>query len=257
MANKSGNKKKWKKLANPPVVTAIFQFKFDNGEIKLEDYSKYDQILRRDFPNRNETIESSLSIPSSTRIPLGTAQVSGVTNTRRVGYVYFTNDQKEKLTLTATDITYTTERQYEGWDVCKAFVLKMLQTMAPLLEAVTITRSSIRFINQFNFQEFDDPTAYFNTLIMAASEKGTLPYPLLKYGFRMTFDIEEGIYSIVNQNAERLPEKYAYIFDIDVLNRNNFLFGIATISEILEKLRDIKNEIFFGNITDKTLELCS
>ena len=257
MENKSEEKRAWKKMVNPPVVTAIFQFKFDGEAIKLEDYSKYDQILRRDFPNKNDTIESCLSLPSSTRIPLGTAQVSGVTNTRRVGYIYFTNDQKEKLALTATDITYTTERPYEGWEGCKAFVLKLLQTMSPLLESVTISRSSIRFINQFNFLEFDDPTVYFKTLITSSSEEGTLPYPLLKYGFKMTFDIEEGIYSIVNQSVEHLPEKFAYIFDIDVLNKNNYLFGITTISDVLEKLRDIKNEIFFGNITDKTIELCS
>lgn len=249
--------RKWKKLAKPPVVTAIFQFKFESDFFRLEDFLQFDKTLRRDFPNRNENIESSISIPPSTRIPLGKAQVSGVTDTKRVGYVYFTNDQKEKLALTSTDITYSTERPYEGWDTCKDFVLKTLLTLSPILEPVTISRSSIRFINQFNFTEFDDPTLYFNTLVTSSVENGSLPFPLLKYGFKLTFDIEEGIYSIVNQSAERLPEKFSYIFDIDVLNRNNYLFGIATISDVLERLRDIKNEIFFGNVTEKTLELCN
>ena len=245
----------WPSLAKPPVVTAIFQLKFDNGSVKVEDYLKHDSVLKRDFPQRSENIESSLSLGPATKIPLGKAQVSGVTNTRRTGYVYFTTDQKEKLSLSESDITYTTEKPYEGWMVFKEKVLKMLKTLAPIMENVTVRRTSIRFINQFKFDEFDDPTVYFNFQIF--STEGAMPYPLMKYGFRLTYDIEEGIYAIVNQNAEHLPEKFVYIFDIDVLNRNNLLFEINTIDETIEGLRSIKNKIFFENVTEKTLETCN
>ena len=246
---------KWPFLAKPPVVTAIFQLKFDNGSVKVEDYLRHDSVLKRDFPQRSENIESSLSLGPATKIPLGKALVSGVTNTRRTGYVYFTTDQKEKLSLSESDITYTTEKPYEGWEVFKDKVLKVLQTLSPIMENVTVRRTSIRFINQFKFDEFDDPTVYFNFQVF--STEGAMPYPLMKYGFRLTYDIEEGIYAIVNQNAEHLPEKFVYIFDIDVLNRNNLLFEINTLSETIEGLRNIKNKIFFENVTVKTLETCN
>lgn len=248
---------KWKNLANPPVVTAIFQIKYDSGSIRLDDFLKFDTILKREFPQRRENIESSLSLAPSTRIPLGKAQVSGVTNTRRTGYVYFTTDQKEKLTLSESDITYTKESPYTGWDSFKDFVLKVLNTLSPVLEGITIQRTSIRFINQFSLTDFDDPTEYFNTQITSSAAENSMPYPVTKYGFRLTFDISEGIYSIVNQNVDQLTDKYIYIFDIDVLDRNNILFDIDTIAETLERLRDIKNNIFFGNLTNKTLELCN
>jgi uncharacterized protein (TIGR04255 family) len=250
-------KNDWPKLAKPPVVTAIFQMKYDLGVVNVEDFLRYDGILRRSFPQRNESIESSLSFSPSTKIPLGKAQVSGVTNTRRIGYVYFTTDQKEKLALTETDITYTSEKIYEGWETCKETVLKLLGVVQPILENVSVRRTSIRFINQFNFDEFDDPTTYFNTQITMSQQEGTRLYPLMKYGFRLTYDVKEDVYSIVNQNVEHLPDKFVYIFDIDVLNRNNLLFDINSISVILEDLRSIKNEIFFGNVTEKTLELCN
>ena len=248
---------KWPNLAKPPVVTAIFQIKFDRDAIKVEDFLRCDSVLKRIFPQRNENIESSLSISPSTKIPLGKAHVSGVTNTRRVGYVYFTTDQKEKLALSETDITYTTEKNYEGWISFKDFVLKILGILEPVMENVTIRRTSIRFINQFNFEKFDDPSVYFNTLITSSKNEGNLLYPLMKYGFKLTYDIEENIYSIVNQNVEHLPDKFAYIFDIDVLNRNNLMFEVNLVAEILEYLRNIKNEIFFENVTEKTLELCN
>ena len=246
---------KWPSLAKPPVVTAIFQLKFDNGSMKVEDYLRHDSVLKHDFPQRSENIESSLSLGPATKIPLGKAQVSGITNTRRTGYVYFTTDQKEKLSLSESDITYTSEKPYEGWEVFKEKVLKILKTLAPIMENVTVRRTSIRFINQFKFDEFDDPTVYFNSQVF--STEGAMPYPLMKYGFRLTYDIEEGIYAIVNQNAEHLPEKFVYIFDIDVLNRNNLLFEINTLDEILEGLRSIKNKLFFKNVTEKTIETCN
>ena len=252
---KDNKEEKWPSLAKPPVVTAILQLKFDNDSVKVEDYLKYDNLLKRDFPKRNENIESSLSLSPATKITIGKAQVSGVTNTRRTGYVYFTTDQKEKLSLSESDITYTSEKPYEGWDIFKQMALKILNTLSPMMKNVTVRRTSIRFINQFNFDEFNDPSVYFNSQI--ASTKGGMLYPLMRYGFRLTYDIEEGIYSIVNQNAEHLPDKYVYIFDIDVLNRNNLLYELNTIDETLEGLRTIKNRIFFGNITDKTLETCN
>jgi uncharacterized protein (TIGR04255 family) len=246
---------KWPSLAKPPVVTAIFQLKFDIGSLKVEDYLQHENVLKRDFPQRSENIESSLSLSPVTKIPLGKAQVSGVTNTRRTGYVYFTTDQKEKLSLSESDITYTTEKPYEGWKVFKDKVLKILKTLAPIMKNVTLRRTSIRFINQFKFDEFDDPTVYFNSQVF--STENAMPYPLMKYGFRLTYDVEEGIYAIVNQSAEHLPEKFVYIFDIDVLNRNNLLFEINTLDKTIEGLSDIKNKIFFENITERTLETCN
>ena len=247
--------KKWPCFAKPPVITAIFQLRFDNGSLKVDDYLSFDAILKRHFPKRNESFESNLSFSPATKITIGKNQVSGITDTRRTGYVYYTTDQKEKVSLSETEITYTTERPYEGWDHFKEKVFAILSAVSPVLESVTIRRTSIRFINQFRFNEFSDPTLYFNTQISSAG--GGMPFSLIRYGFKLTYDIEEGVYSIVNQSVEHLPDKYVYIFDIDVLNRNNLIFELNTLGEMLESLRSVKNQIFFGNLTDKTLEQCN
>ena len=48
-----------------------------------------------------------------------------------------------------------------------------------------------------------------------------------------------------------------YIFDIDVLNQSNLIFDIDSVLAVLSDLRKIKNDIFFGNITDKLIKLCN
>ena len=244
----------WPKLSKPPVEVALFQLKFEMGNTALSDFLKCDSQLSKYFPKRNDTIEASINLPSSS-IPLGVSKISGTSNAKMVNYVYYSEDQKCKLTIGEGSLTYTDERHYIGWDEFERVVCQYLMVFAPILEKHIITRISIRFINQFVLDEFEDPTVYFKTIISSA-ENG-VPYPLIKYGFRLMLDIKEGVYSIVNQNLDKTPEKYLYIFDIDVLNKSNLIFDISSIQSVLQELREVKNDIFFSNVTDKIIELCN
>jgi hypothetical protein len=42
-----------------------------------------------------------------------------------------------------------------------------------------------------------------------------------------------------------------------VLDMQHLLFEKETLAVNMEKLRDVKNEIFFNNITQKTIDLCN
>ena len=80
-----------------------------------------------------------------------------------------------------------------------------------------------------------------------------------QYGFRLVTDIPDtDIYSLVNQSIEVIPaNKCMYTFDIDVLDKQHLFFDINTICENIEILREVKNRIFFNNLTQKTLDLCN
>lgn len=247
--------KEWPILANPPVVVALFQLKFEMGNTKLSDFLKFDTQLRSDFPHRNDNIEASIDLPSSP-IPLGVSKVTGTSNAKMARHVYFSSDQKCKLTITDGSLTYTDERKYVGWNEFERLVCKYLTLFSPILAKHIITRTSIRFINLFTFDSFNDPTVYFKTLVSTTSENA-LPFPVMKYSFKLMLDVKENIYSIVNQNLDKAPDKFIYLFDIDVLNKSNLIFDINSIKETLAELRGIKNDVFFGNITSKIIELCN
>lgn len=249
--------KQWPKLRRAPVVVAICQIKFDGSNIAINDFLQYDVNVRRYLPERNNNIAASISFKNNTPIPLGIAPINAISDAKVASYLYFSKDQKEKLEISTDGITYTSEATYVGWDNFKATVLKYIEIFKPILKKVAIKRTSIRFINQFEIKEFNDPAEYFNTVISSTDGEKHLPYPLLKYGFRMTVDVNEGVYSIINQNVDKKTDNYTYIFDIDVLNINNLLYTSESIGKILEDLRNVKNTIFFNNITDKTISLCN
>lgn len=246
----------WPNLKNPPVIMAIFQLRFEKGAIPITDYLKYERELQHSLPKRKDNIEANIDIPNT--IAIGISKIESTSNARLTSYTFFSENQKIKLLLGGDVITLSDENKYEGWDNFNGLINKYLSILSPLLEQYTVRRLSIRFINRFVFDSFDNPTEYIKTTI-SSTEKNGFSFPVMKYGFNIMLQIpEKNAYSIVNQNIETPSiNNYFYIFDIDVLEKINLIFDIQSIMSNLNELRNIKNKIFFDNLTDKTIGLCN
>ena len=244
----------WPKLSKPPVDVALFQLKYNLGESELKDFLNVESNLKGIFPKRANNVTANIDLPSSP-IPLGVSKITGTSNAKVTSYTFYSVNQKSKLTITENSITYVSEDNYEGWDVFESNIETVLTILSPVLSNYVITRVSIRFINKFSLDNFNDPEKFFKTMI-STTEENVLPYPVKKYGFRIMLDVDDNTYSIVNQNVDTASDKYIYLFDIDVLNRTNAIFDIDLIKNSLSKLRESKNRIFFGNVTNEIIELC-
>lgn len=245
---------KWPKLDKPPVTVALFQIKYSSQKNCLDLFRAVDAELRKVFPKMVPNIAAHIDI-SAKSIPLGKSTITGKTDARIDCYTYLSDDQKQKLRLTEDTITYLEEGEYHGWERYSDNIRKCLDIISTALEGVLVTRTSIRFINNFELKDFDNPEKYVKTMIVS-SEDNVLPYPVTDYGFKMTMNINDNVYAIVNHKYDNPANKYLYIFDIDVLDRRNLVFDINMILSSVEELRNIKNEIFFKNLTQDTLDLC-
>ena len=244
-----------KQLKNPPVVVALAQLKFNKQNFKLEKVLEYNELIKHHFPIRQNNIQVGFNFGKTTFL-LGESKVSGVSNAEVNSYVYLSKDQRTKLEISADTITYIDEKQYNGWGAFKTDALEMFDILSPILNDAEVNRVSIRFVNRFTFDEFSDPSKYFNALI--TSSIGESAYPLRQYGFRLIMDVPDtDIYTIVNHNVENITSKYVYTLDIDVLDRQKLIFDVHTISDSLENLRTIKNNVFFDTITDATIDVCN
>jgi len=246
----------WPNLNVPPVILTIFQIKYQKEGVKLNDFLRYDDILKREYPNRMDNYHSNIDIPRT--FTPGISTVTGKADTKINSYTYFSKDQKQKLVIEEGTITYTDENKYTGWENFKQKSLESIEMFYEIFNQSTITRISIRFVNRFALEYLSDPLEYFTTTISAAKPDG-LSYPLVEYAFKLkTIMPGTNIYSYVNQTTVPVNENQTdYIFDIDVLELTNLLFDKGLISEKLEKLREIKNNLFFNNLTQKTIDLCN
>lgn len=245
----------WPKLKNPPVDVALFQLKYNIGETTLNDFLKVEHDIKKLFPKRADNITANIGLPSSS-IPLGISKITGTSNAKLSSYTFYTEDQKRKLTITDNSISLVDENKYTGWDNFESNICEILNILSPVISLHVINRISIRFINQFELPDFNDPEQYFKTMI-STNEEGAVPYPVKQYGFKILLNIDTNTYSIVNQNIDNSSDKYIYIFDIDVLNKTNIIYDLDIIRQTLAKLREIKNNIFFGNLTQRIIDLCN
>jgi len=248
---------RWMSLKNPPIVVALFQMKYAATDLELNRFLSCDTKIKHRLPIRKDSGHVGINFVDKS-IPLGMSKTTVTTDAQIRSYTYFSADQKSRLEISTDTITFIDENKYSDWEHFKELTKSYLSIISDVLSNCEVTRTSIRFINRFTFDNFDNPQEYFKTLISSA-ENNQLPYPLRQYGFRLVMDTPNtDIYSIVNQDIENVPtNKYIYTFDIDVLDKQHLFFNVNTIVENIEVLRDVKNEIFFNNLTQKTLDLCN
>lgn len=246
----------WKNLEHPPVVVALLQIKYNATQFKLEDFLKYESELKKNFPIKKDNFQVGIDFGASS-IPIGISKISATSNVKVGGYLFTTTDQKKRIEITSDAITYINENPYKGWNEFKKDALEILKILLPKMQEAEINRTSIRFVNRIMLPDFNKPEEYVNTVI-TSTNPDPLSYPLRQYGFRLIMDIPKtDIYSIVNHNVEFIQQNnYLYTFDIDVLDRQCLIFNIDTISDNMEVLREIKNNIFFNTLSEKTLNLC-
>lgn len=241
----------WRTLNNPPVGMALAQIKLNTGDSSVQKVDVVDKRIKEIFPIRKEGTQVNIGLGKS-NLPLSVPKIS----TSIATYIYFSKEQKVKLEVSGDTITYVSEDQYTGWSDFKSKVLVFFEILERVFGQSEIQRTSIRFINRFSFNDFDNPQDYIKTFISSTAE--SQQYPLRQYGFRLLMDIPDSdTYAIVNHNVEHVLEgKFLYTFDIDVLNSQKLLYSLESIDNSLDDLRNIKNNIFFNTLTEKTLSLC-
>ena len=248
--------RKFPLLAHPPIVVAICQIKFSPGTVPLETFLGYDAQIKHRYPIRVGNVNAEIGVPSELR--LGENQFTGMSRAKINSYDYRTKEQDLKFVVSEESLVLTDEQPYESWEHFKEKISYILGVYSEVLEGKNIERVSIRFINRFVFDTFENPADYFNILISTSGGHG-FDYDVMKYGFRLTMSIPNtDIVSIVNHNLEPSPsQKYVYTLDIDVLDHAQLVFHRETIESQLDKLSKILTGIFFNNITKKTQELCN
>lgn len=246
-------KKSWPTLKNPPIILAVVELrfklsdKFDIGSLRRDD-----EGLMKRFPKRVDNLTGNINLPSPI-VGLSTATV----DSRQVGYTYLSEDKSKKVVISKENLVFAQEGKYSDWYSFKSEWSDILTHFSVILKGINIERLSIRFVNQLVVPELNSPLDYFKSSISA--EEGVIKYPVDLFFYRYVMKVpESGLRIIViNSLQEITTTNFNFIFDIDVLNDENFYFDMEKISERMEQLREKKNETFFNNITDKTLALIS
>lgn len=246
--------RKWPTLEKPPIILAIFQVKFKKdmgGDISRMISNDHD--IKMKFPLREHNIHSNLGI-DGTPAP-GISTLTAKADTKITAYIYFTENKRKKLIVQGNSITFVNEEEYTKWADFLNEIKWCLEIFNSQLEESVIERTSLRFVNKFNIPDFNDPLDYFSQAISTDTDE---IYPINKFSHRILYKIpDKETTAIVNQAIEPIEENNVYYYlDVDALDHEKYSFDKNNTIRKVCDLRDVKNNIFFKTVKQKTIDLC-
>lgn len=244
-------------LENSPIILAILQIRYkliDSSNFDLNELSRINHLLSSTYPQNVKKHTRQVTIKDQNRAkPTATFHEGHLES-----IMYISDDKQKNFEITTSKITYSQSSKYEGWE---KFVVDVQNTWSIIYEKllkdkIILTGLSIRNVNKIELTEKEiNPVDYFNTVIYA--KEGVIPDNVNVFSLRYVIPMnDQNIHSNVSLSVEPSDgEILPFVFDIDVLYNNETDYNTDLIWTMFNKIRDIKNDIFYKTLTDKTIAL--
>lgn len=241
-----------RRLRNPPITEAII-------DIRVETDVGFDVALLR---AAETMLADSYGLEAEQHQVRGTLEVAGDQpmtleqgEPALAGYTFRSRDERFVVQFTVEGLTLSQLRGYTAWEDLAAEAARLWDVYSGLAHPRRILRIGTRYLNTIAIvPPGADPNAYFTTLPAVPEGVRVAAGSFL---VRMVLHEEEPPFSAsVTQFLERADEgAVRLILDIDAFSRETYAVDASIIWGALAGLRDLKNRVFFGSVTEKTLGL--
>jgi len=206
-------------------------------------------LIRADYPKREEVMffqGQFVMRPDAAPTATQTKQ----------GYLYRSSDGKYVLQTRINGFTLSRLPPYENWDSFRSEARRLWVIYKHIAKPVRATRVAVRSINRIDIPPFTELKDYFKTFPEVSPD---LPQSLTGYVMQLLIAQEDlgGMLSLIQAIVPPPRREVASInLDIDLYKESISEFASDTeIWEFLEVLRDRKNKVFEGCITDNARDL--
>lgn len=238
-------------LLHPPLREAVINLRLEeqlSGKLieelkdkRLPNYERVGPLKRGTF-----RFEIGAEAPSQ----------ASVTRDELDGWRFQSTDGSKVVQIRRNGLTYSVLRDYRTWEEFKSGARMVWDLLREWFGQLTVARVAVRYINVLQLPpgltDFDE--------YLRAGPRIPPEVPQVLSGFFHRVQVpfsELGAFAIITQALEP-PTQTAIpvILDIDVQGLVKKGAEPDDIWTELDKLRKIKNLIFFSSITERVLELC-
>lgn len=187
------------------------------------------------------------------RFQVGPEATQGtVTKDELDGWRFDSNDGSRVLLLRRGSATFSVLRGYTSWDDFKASASKLWVRICTLVGNIIVVRLAVRYINVVQIPHGTDFDDY-----LTAGPRIPPEAPQLLNGFIQRVEIPFGDANATITQALEPPNQTSIpvVLDIDVQSPVQLEGRSAEIWTRLDKLRNIKNLLFFSSLTKRAMEL--
>ncbi len=234
-------------LENAPIREALIdiQVKLPEGTT-IEDIEKFGELVKNDYPQICKRWEANIEIK---------ADKASDMQQKQVGYNFISNNKKQIIQARINGFTFSRLKRYETWEKLQDEAFRLWRLYVQHLRPLSIERVACRYINEIRLKI---PVRLRDYLTAPPGRPESAPEVLASFLTRVVIPYEElGATAIVTQALEKVADDGAVpiILDIDVFKSDSFDIGSTDAWDTLDKLREVKNQLFFNSIEEKTVEL--
>ncbi len=239
-------------LSNAPITEAIVDFRVKlPQDFQVEQLSSLKEKLAGGFPTMKKlrVFETRFGLQEG-------KPVASTTKESEIRGLRFASEDGHNVAQFRIDgFTFSRLKPYTSWDKVFPEAHELWNLYLETASPESVTRIAVRYINRLDIPQ---PVTELTQYLTAPP---TIPagVPTLLSGFLtrvVVHEEESGITANITQSLERDPSnRVTIILDIDVYKGQNFETSDTGISLIFQKLREMKNRIFFSSITEQTAEL--
>jgi uncharacterized protein (TIGR04255 family) len=242
-------------LKNAPIIEALLDIRVKLAKsFKVEKF----ETLKSDLSDSYPITERQEFLRQHHLFMKGKPQFSPLEEGIS-GYFYKTKDKKEIAQFRRDGFTLNRLHPYTEWDDLIAKTKNLWSLYKKIANPEAVTRLAVRYINNLKLPlPFGDFSEY---LCVPPNIPEGLPQAVNNFLNRITiYDSTQDIAANITQSLERGAQSpknnhIIIILDIDVYRQGDFSMDNQEIWENFEKLRNMKNDIFFKYITEKTVRL--
>jgi uncharacterized protein (TIGR04255 family) len=246
-----------RELKNAPITEAIFDIRVKLPKsFEISTFETVKSELSSNYP----IIEKQQFFIEHHKIDHGKPHVGSVEEGLN-GYFYKTDDKKEIAQFRRDGFTLNRLHPYTKWDDLIAKTKSLWILYKKIANPEAVTRLAVRYINHFKLPL---PVGDFSEyLCMPPNIPDGLPQDITNFLTRTTiYNSDQDISATITQSLERespssknINNCIVIILDIDVYKQGDFLIDNQDMWNNFENFRNIKNEIFFKYLTEKTVRL--
>jgi uncharacterized protein (TIGR04255 family) len=184
-------------------------------------------------------------------------QLDATSTQRLLGFAFTSDDGKQILQTRLDGFTLSRLRPYTSWPELRTESKRLWDLYRDIAQPLKITRVAVRYVNQIDIpvQSFDYKD-YFRTFPEISSD---LPQGLLAFNMQLQLPQEEFRGLLILNQASLWPQKtpgiHSVILDLDAFKPLSEPISEESLWDLLETLRNCKNQFFEGSITDNTRRL--
>lgn len=238
-------------LSKPPITEALFDIQFQiinpASEAELEQLAD-SKMLSGWQKAKIDTFEAEFEMAKE-------VFKQTQTSAKFEGFLIRDPDMHQVVQFRKDRLSVSHINMYTQWEDLEEQTSSNFGAICPIIKPEAVTRIAARYINKI---DFSGSTPNLKEYLIHQPLEFSVFAEMKVDAFRNSFyfnEIKGGYSAIVNIGTIESENKSKQLLvDVDVYKAVNIAPEFTFVNEILGEIRALKNEIFFGLLTDKALE---